>query len=238
MRVMSCLGTSKQRVAVVLSLGAILGCKDETARRPLPEERATVQTPVVGASLWERVDDVLQTKGAAASVKMLETRLKECESRRFDPLLGLSFDNDPAVVAEHVARFYELCSARFQPKALYFEMNGFDINPDRWYFDSFAYEEFEEDPEELDWLSEWSSPAFPQLTLTGMEPAQKVWDWYSNQKGYAEPKVKPAKEVALLLTMVRFAELFEKAHQHPTFPRNVPVLVTAHDFDIMKRFVP
>ena len=43
---------------------------------------------------------------------------------------------------------------RFDVRAVYLEMNRFDINYDRWYFDLFAYTEYSADPEDLDWLSD------------------------------------------------------------------------------------
>jgi len=195
-----------------------------------------VYRALVDTSIWANTDTLLTRDGAKAAGEMLESRLKACKSRRFDALLGAEFSNDPTAVARHVKSFLASCSAQFEPAAAYFEMNGFDINPDRWYFDSFAYAEYGEDHEDLDWLSDWSSGDYEQLTLTGLERVQEAFDWYSNHDGHKEADAKQAGEVANLLTMVRFVSLFERAASLSDFPHDIPILATAHDFDIVRRF--
>ena len=68
--------------------------------------------------------------------------LDACESAAIDTLLALpkspfhivadiGITNDPSDIAAHFDRFFGNESARFDVKAVYTEMNGFDINPDR-----------------------------------------------------------------------------------------------------------
>ena len=54
--------------------------------------------------------------------------------------------------------------------------------------------------------------------------------------GYEDSDAKQAGEVASLLTMVRFVSLFERAASLTDFPHDIPILATAHDFDIVRRF--
>ena len=123
-------------------------------------------------------------------------------------------------------------------QAVYLEMNGFDANYDRWYFDSFAYTTYGEDPDDLQWLCDWASPDWPQLTLTGLERVQADFRWYMENRIYDRKTHNAVKELAVLLVMVRFAQLVESAIEAGNLAKRVPVLATAHDFDIVARFVP
>jgi hypothetical protein len=58
---------------------------------------------------------------------------------------------------------------------MYFEMNGFTINPDRWYFTGFAYEKGG-DIWDLTWNTNWLTPwdhQTEEFMLTGMEAVQE-----------------------------------------------------------------
>ena len=43
-------------------------------------------------------------------------------------------------VAKYFNKFIKQESKRFSIKAVYTETNGFDINPDKWFFDLFAFD--------------------------------------------------------------------------------------------------
>ena len=121
---------------------------------------------------------------------------------------------------------------------MYLEMNGFDINPDRWYFDYFAYATFVEDDTELDWLSEWDSGAWPETTLHGLEAAQEDYAWFSNRRGHEDPSASEAASYATPLVMCRFADLIGEAVRAGQDRLQIPILATAHDFDMVARFLP
>ena len=123
-------------------------------------------------------------------------------------------------------------------ESVYLEMNGFDINPDWWYFDLFAYDRHHENSEDLDWLSDWNSDVWPQLALTGLEKVQEDFAWYTGQgtKGYEDPEAEQAFEFAHLLVMCKFVKLIEACVKTGEIQKNVPILATAHDFDIISRF--
>jgi hypothetical protein len=74
-------------------------------------------------------------------------------------VLDLAITNPRAAVAAHCDRFFRREAARYPIGAAYAEMNGFDINPDRWFFDLFAYERHG-GPAYYDWLPEWRSESY------------------------------------------------------------------------------
>lgn len=184
--------------------------------------------------VWATVDRYVKARKLDQAVRYLERRLRTAKSRRFDALLGTAFSNDAVSVAKSIEAFR--AAQRFPVKAIYLEMNGFDINPDRWHFDYFGYDSY--DKSDLDWLSDFAMSDFPSTTLTGLEKVQKVYAWYSNRGGYKDPDAKAAATFATLLVMCRFAQLIELAVNSGAVAFGIPILATAHDFDIVPRFLP
>ena len=90
-------------------------------------------------------------------------------------------------------------NTKFDVKAVYLEMNGFDINYDRWYCDFFAYSCYEPDVEKTDWLCEWQSGDWPQYELLGLESAQEAFAWYHGQRIWkSQPEFLPVYEASML----------------------------------------
>jgi len=142
-------------------------------------------------------------------------------------------------VANEIGRFIHECEKGFSVGAVYLEMNGFDINPDKWYFDFFGYRNYPEDPEDLDWLSNWDSLGeWPNMTLTGLESVQSDFAWYTGREtqGYKDQDAEEAAEFAELLVMCKFSGLIEEAVKTGLIKKHVPIFATAHDFDIVPRF--
>src|SRR5687767_5889626 len=92
----------------------------------------------------------------------------------FHIALDLHFTNPPDEVGKQFDAFFLRERSRFSIAAAYTETNGFDINPDRWYFDFFAYDAYG-GTDDFDWLSDWTSDSWPEMTLTGMETLQAVY---------------------------------------------------------------
>ena len=142
----------------------------------------------------------------------------------------LDFTNDPATVAAHFDAFLTKENARFEIQAVYTETNGFDINPDRWYFDLFAYDRCE-GLQDLDWLSDWKSESFPAMTLTGMESLQSVYD----SDSFGNREYSTSIGIASLYVVVRFQALI--ARSAPLMKHlNCPLLATSHDYDFVFQF--
>lgn len=184
----------------------------------------------------ERVASCFRSGEIAAASEFLEKQLKAFPVQRFASLSRLSFTNLPAGLLSQINAFIELCGQQFDVQAVYLEMNGFDINYSRWFFDFFAYSTYSAGDDDLDWLCDWQSPEWPSCTLTGLEEIQVDYRWYNENKKYKEAPYVEVVEIANLLVMVRFVQLIEETLNSGPLVKEVPLLVTAHDFDTIARF--
>jgi hypothetical protein len=167
-------------------------------------------------------------------IQLLEEAMEALRKTPYHQVLGRDFLHHTDSVAEYLINFHREASANIDIAALYFEMNGFTINPDRWYFDGFAYETAG-DIWELEWLAHWDADTDDeQFTLTGMEPVQEAFARY-----YCDPSqplsLKVAEELADHLVNARFMQLIAAAHQTAKQRYKaldgLPILATAHEWD-------
>ena len=158
--------------------------------------------------------------------------LRELPASPFHIALDLHFTNPPDEVAQQFDAFFRREHDRSPIAAAYTETNGFDINPDRWYFDFFAYDNYG-GTDDCDWLSDWTSDSWPEMTLTGMEALQAVYD----SDAFQDRSNKDASYVTSLLVVSRFQLLIAQAS---TFMRELrfPLLSTGHDFQYISEVRP
>jgi len=173
---------------------------------------------------------------AEATPHLLKNDYSKCEEivRRaleaeahspFHLVLESDFTNEPADIAADFDAFLERESERMPVAAIYTEMNGFDINPDRWYFDLFGYTS-DGGLDDPDWISDWQSASWPDRTLTGMEELQAV---------YASADLgSDAAYLASLLVVIRFQKLIHAARSRMNIG-DIPVYSTGHDYDFIAR---
>ncbi len=145
----------------------------------------------------------------------------------FHIVLDLSITNAPADAAEHFDRFFRTESARIPIAAAYTEMNGFDINPDRWYCDLFAYIA-DSGHEDYGWLSDWQSKPFDDYTINGLEPLQDVYASQASQ----EKANRDASYMSSLMVVVKFQQFMLRAGAQMK-QLHFPLYITAHDFDFI-----
>ncbi len=115
---------------------------------------------------------------------------------------------------------------------MYTETNGFDINPDLWYFEMSSYNNYG-GHENHDWLAYHKGRSDDQITLTGMESLQKVYDSDALQDESASDLIYHVS----LLVVLKFQHLIQKSLS--LLPKlNVPVLATGHDYDFIYEYDP
>ena len=163
-----------------------------------------------------------------SAIERISQELRELPDSPFHVALTLGFTNTPEQVADHFDRF--LIDQRFEVKAVYTETNGFDINPDRWFFDVFAFQSYG-GSEDLDWLCEWDSGSSPDMTLTGMEELQKVYD----SEAFENDEFSKAGEFSSLLVVSKFQDLIRRSIPHMKKLES-PLLATSHDYDFIAEF--
>lgn len=166
-----------------------------------------------------------------------------CESQVIETLLSLpaspfhiaaQFDiaNDPSGIANHFNQFIATETPRFGIKAIYAEMNGFDINPDRWHCDLFTYDA-DGGEDDYDWLSDWQSEYFPGYTIKGLEDLQSVYA----SDAFHEKKYRDAASLAGLVVVAKFQRFIQAASTLMT-QAGSPLYATAHDYDYIARIAP
>jgi hypothetical protein len=138
----------------------------------------------------------------------------------------LCISNTPADVAAYFDSFFQQ-----QPRSLisaaYTEMNGFDINPSLWFCSPFAYQRYG-GHDDYDWLSNWQSDYYDNLTIHGLEPLQQIYASSAKR----DEHFSDAESASSLLVVIKFQDLIRRSAPLMR-ERRFPLLVTAHDYDII-----
>lgn len=175
----------------------------------------------------DRLTPALRAGDLAGCESAIVNRLQSLADSPFHLAQHVSISNAPSDAAAHFDRFFERESTRFTIAAAYTEMNGFDINPDRWFCDLFAYTTYG-GHDEYDWISDWQSEHFDDYTISGLEELQAVYA----SGALLNNEFSDASYMSSLLVVVKFQRFMDQAVR---LMRNLtfPLLVTAHDFDFI-----
>lgn len=141
--------------------------------------------------LQEQLRPALHAGDTAHCQRVIGERLAGLPSSPFHVALDLAITNPVSAVAAHLDGFLKREAARFEVGAAYVEMNGFDINPDRWFFDAFAFRHHG-GHDDYDWLADWQSEEYDDMTVTGLERLQAVYA----SAAFRDPRFKDASYVA------------------------------------------
>jgi hypothetical protein len=182
--------------------------------------------------MMERLTPQLRAGDLAGCEAAAVEALRTLPRTPFHIAAELSIANDPAEAAAHFDAFYQTESEQMTIGVVYTEMNGFDINPDRWYCDLFAYTE-DGGLEDLDWLSEWETDAAEEYTITGLEPLQAV---YASQ-AFHDPAYSDASYLSNLVVVTKFQRFIQIAAERMSALK-VPLYATAHEYDYIARLLP
>jgi len=177
--------------------------------------------------LQEQLSPVLRSGDIAQCQRTIAERLAGLPRSPFHIALDLAITNSPADVAAHFDGFFRQEAARFKIGPAYAEMNGFDINPDRWFFDVFAFGKYG-GHDDYDWLADWQSEGFDDMTITGLEQLQKLYAGAA----FRDKRFIDASYVAGLLVVTKFQDLIRRAAPLMRELR-FPLLATAHEYDFI-----
>ncbi len=163
-------------------------------------------------------------------VQRVMDELRKQRPSPFHIVTTLEFTNKPEDIAQYFERFIAKESKRFSIRALYTETNGFDINPNRWFFNVFAYQEYG-GHDDYNWLSDWQSGNYPDMTLKGMERLQGVYKTeYVDGKDHGDTP-----HYASLLVVLKFQKLI-KLSAPLISSLGFPLLATSHEYDLIYEF--
>jgi hypothetical protein len=182
--------------------------------------------------LQDQLRPTLRDGDLAKCERTVVSRLAALPRSPFHIILDLSITSDPKQLAAGFDEFFRDVSERFKIGAAYTEMNGFDINPELWFCQPFAYERYGGHSEN-GWLSDWQGETEGGFVIEGFEALQEV---YASDAVH-DAKFRDACSIAGLLVVIRFQDLVRRSATHMQ-ELHFPLLATAHDFDFVYEFRP
>jgi hypothetical protein len=186
--------------------------------------------------LAEQLNEFLLDNDLDKAINLTENKLSELPKTDFHKILGKDLKHLTASLANYIDDFYKTSKEKIDVKAIYSEMNGFTINYDLWFIDLFAFTKCG-GVDDLDWLSDFEVSSYDSLTITGFEDLQTVYEDYMENEKWKDNDLVETCEVCELLIILRLQELFREAKKLAVDKKlesaDIPIFVTAHDYDLI-----
>lgn len=189
--------------------------------------------------LIERAESFVNHCKISEAIAFVEAEMRKITETPYHVVLGRDLLHMSGDITDWLQLFHSKAEVHFQVGAIYSEMNGFSINPDQWFVDAFAYQTLGP-RNDWDWLSDWDFDIpDSELTLTGFEELQSVYQrWHSEEECPANMGI--ASDIADLLVVLRLQQVFQDVWRKNDLKKvavsRVPLLVTAHDWDMIAAF--
>ena len=199
--------------------------------------------------LADKLSELLESQKLDEAIAMAERELKNIPTTDFHKILDKNLLHLTSALAKYINEFDKSTrqilkkkqgfiknlfgsGKEIKPAAYYCEMNGFTINPDRWYIDLFSFENYI--LTDWEWLSDFYDSTVNDLTITGFEDIQKVFEDVHTNNRFEETNIDKAYEVCELLVILRLQELFRATYKtNQGDMENIPMFVTAHDYELI-----
>ena len=198
--------------------------------------------------LADTLTKLLEENQLDAAIEIAESELQKIPQTGFHKIIGKRLTNQSEKLQEYIIKFDEsttkilnkkksflaslLNNKTIRPSAYYCEMKGFTINYDRWFIDLFSFDKIDES--DWEWLCEFYDSTTSNLTITGFEEIQKVYEDVHENNRFAVPNIKESYEVCELIVILRLQELFRETYKNQTAQwSQIPMFVTAHDYEMI-----
>jgi len=199
--------------------------------------------------LADKLSELLESQKLDEAIAMAERELKNIPTTDFHKILDKNLLHLTSDLAKYINEFDKSTrqilkkkqgfiknlfgsGKEIKPAAYYCEMNGFTINPGRWYIDLFSFENYI--LTDWEWLSDFYDSTVNDLTITGFEDIQKVFEDVHTNNRFEETNIDKAYEVCELLVILRLQELFRATYKTNQGDwENIPMFVTAHDYELI-----
>jgi hypothetical protein len=194
-------------------------------------------SPSLNDDVLEHLASYLEEGQLSVAIAQVEDALAKTEPTPFHALRGVSLLPQCEAGLRWLDAFYDRVSQAQPVKALYLEMNGFDVNTDEWYVDGFAFEQVG-DPGELDWLADWKEDmtTTDPFVLRGFEAGQEAFAQYMEEEELSDA-LERARDLAEALVVLRLQELLDHIHRAAKSQGlawgQTPMWVTAHDYELV-----
>jgi len=184
----------------------------------------------------QQINPSLKKLDFPKALAIAETELTKIPTTEFHAVLSHSFIKQADSLAIWVDNFHQAISKKMNIKALYFEMNEFDINTDTWYIDGFAYDKDGGlNLDDMEWLCDFTRDEMTteEFVLTGFEKIQRAFesiqldnDNLQNSRDWCEQIV-----ISRFMELMRTAHL--KAKEKNLAWATIPIYFTEHSYDFI-----
>ena len=190
----------------------------------------------------EQINSELEVLNFGKAIKIAETELEKITITEFHKIIGKSFSNSIESLVKWIDNFHTEISKKIDIKAMYFEMNEFDINTETWYIDGISYKQDDGlDLDDMEWLSECKKDVMSnkEFVLNGYENLQKSFETIDEKKENDEwtNEMREARDWCEQIIISRYMEFIKKAHEMAKQQKlswgKIPLYFTEHAYDFI-----
>jgi hypothetical protein len=190
----------------------------------------------------EQINSELEVLNFGKAIKIAETELEKITITEFHKIIGKSFTNSIESLVKWIDNFHTEISKKIVIKAMYFEMNEFDINTETWYIDGIAYKQDGGlDLDDMEWLSECKKDVITseEFVLNGFENLQNSFETIEEKKVNNEwtNEMREARDWCEQIIISRYMEFIKKAHEMAKQQKlswgKIPLYFTEHAYDFI-----
>jgi len=184
----------------------------------------------------EQINTDLENLEFGKAISIAETELKKIPTTDFHSVIGQSMISQVDSLVSWVDNYYKSTSKKIDIKALYFEMNEFDINTDTWYIDGFCYnKDGGLDLHDMEWLCDFTRDTMTseEFIVGGFEKLQLAFE-------NIEPDnddLQNARDWSEQIVIARFMELMRTTHLKAKEQKlewaTIPLYFTEHSYDFI-----
>lgn len=187
-----------------------------------------------------RINPSLEKLEFEKAIAIGESALKRIPETPFHAILDKSLLAQAAEVSEWVEEFFNSFNKNANIKALYFELNEFDINTDVWYIEAFAYtKDGGLNILDMEWLTQYERTEIGAddslFQIDGLEQLQQAFETVE----LSDYALQNARDWCEQLVLARFMELMRAAHLNAAERdyewANCPIYFTEHSYDFIVR---
>jgi hypothetical protein len=160
-----------------------------------------------------KLQNLLQENKIAECIEIAENELEKQPKTNFQKIIGRKeLLKQVKKLNKWIGKFYKSANKKIYLKSLCAEMNRIAMNPDNWYLDIFAYDNYG-GAQNFDWLEEWQheNPDRDNFSIKGFEDIQKAYKKFREENKSQNETLSISAELCELLIILRLFELFDAA---------------------------
>ena len=213
------------------NLGEWVPLDAQRIRAKYASARAAAPPPTGAADpeqVRQRLGPLLRSGDLISAERLLVESLRATPWSPYHIACHLRIETPPETVAAYFDSFLATTRRRTRVALVYSELNGFTINPDRWYCGACGFDE-DHGRDSDDWLGDFNTYAEEDLVIEGLEPLQEVFAESSVLDRRERDEFRDARDFAERLVVVKFQRMLQEAL--PSMRNmDVPLLAAAHDW--------